>query len=200
MYLLGPVNKNREVSTTNLSLEKRHSQLEKKSRKNVRQGGKRCRLRSIEVRLYISGPPNVVTENNRAKPHLESVRLGAPRVRRTKLASNFNNLQGDSYTVERRLSERLLSGASNIRTSFFVFVSPLHVLNTNTFPNSAMLNSEAKNDGKTQEDCGLQMLNDDEIVISVQEESDSVEDETDEERRTATKIAGVHQMLTCFLR
>ncbi|GFX69140.1 hypothetical protein TNCV_3563161 [Trichonephila clavipes] len=31
------------------------------------------------------------------------------------------------------------------------------------------------------EDCGFQMLNDDEIVISVQEESDPVDDETDED-------------------
>ncbi|GFY25228.1 uncharacterized protein TNCV_2483491 [Trichonephila clavipes] len=31
------------------------------------------------------------------------------------------------------------------------------------------------------EDCGFQMLNDDEIVTSVQEESDPVEDETNED-------------------
>ncbi|GFV25117.1 hypothetical protein TNCV_591831 [Trichonephila clavipes] len=31
------------------------------------------------------------------------------------------------------------------------------------------------------EDCGFQMLNDDEIVTSVQEESDPAEDETDED-------------------
>ncbi|PRD36104.1 UNVERIFIED_CONTAM: hypothetical protein NCL1_09653 [Trichonephila clavipes] len=31
------------------------------------------------------------------------------------------------------------------------------------------------------EDCGFQMLNDDEIVTSVQEESDLVDDETDED-------------------
>ncbi|GFW40539.1 uncharacterized protein TNCV_4823781 [Trichonephila clavipes] len=31
------------------------------------------------------------------------------------------------------------------------------------------------------EDCGFQMLNDDEIVTSVQEESDPVDDETDED-------------------
>ncbi|GFT13972.1 uncharacterized protein TNCV_2616021 [Trichonephila clavipes] len=31
------------------------------------------------------------------------------------------------------------------------------------------------------EDCGFQMLNDDEIVTSVQEEPDSIDDETDED-------------------
>ncbi|GFW44570.1 hypothetical protein TNCV_4481161 [Trichonephila clavipes] len=31
------------------------------------------------------------------------------------------------------------------------------------------------------EDCGFQMLNDDEILISVQEESDTIDDETDED-------------------
>ncbi|GFV81602.1 hypothetical protein TNCV_1702591 [Trichonephila clavipes] len=31
------------------------------------------------------------------------------------------------------------------------------------------------------EDCGFQMLNDDEIVISVKEESNPVDDETDED-------------------
>ncbi|GFU36614.1 uncharacterized protein TNCV_802721 [Trichonephila clavipes] len=31
------------------------------------------------------------------------------------------------------------------------------------------------------EDCGFQMLNDDEIVISAQKESDPVDDETDED-------------------
>ncbi|GFT85525.1 uncharacterized protein TNCV_2891831 [Trichonephila clavipes] len=32
------------------------------------------------------------------------------------------------------------------------------------------------------EDCGFQVLNDDEIVTSVQEESDTVDDETDEDK------------------
>ncbi|GFT17101.1 uncharacterized protein TNCV_4738291 [Trichonephila clavipes] len=51
------------------------------------------------------------------------------------------------------------------------------------------------------EDCEFQMLNDDEIVTFVQEESDPVDDETDEDvDSTTTKVARVHQMLTCFLR
>ncbi|PRD29644.1 UNVERIFIED_CONTAM: hypothetical protein NCL1_28771 [Trichonephila clavipes] len=36
------------------------------------------------------------------------------------------------------------------------------------------------------EDCGFQMLNDDEIVTSVQEESDPVDDETDEDEDNTT--------------
>ncbi|GFU40089.1 uncharacterized protein TNCV_4692891 [Trichonephila clavipes] len=48
------------------------------------------------------------------------------------------------------------------------------------------------------EDCGFQMLNDDEIVTSVQEESDPVDDETDEDDDITTKVARVHQMLTSF--
>ncbi|GFW13506.1 hypothetical protein TNCV_1209721 [Trichonephila clavipes] len=48
--------------------------------------------------------------------------------------------------------------------------------------------------------CRFQMLNDDEIVTSMQE-SDSVDDETDEdEKKTTTKVAKVHQILTRFLR
>ncbi|GFV48801.1 uncharacterized protein TNCV_1723181 [Trichonephila clavipes] len=51
------------------------------------------------------------------------------------------------------------------------------------------------------EDCGFQMLNDDEIVTSVQEESDPVDDKMDEdEDNRTTKVARVHQMLTRFLR
>ncbi|GFU49878.1 hypothetical protein TNCV_4686431 [Trichonephila clavipes] len=51
------------------------------------------------------------------------------------------------------------------------------------------------------EDCEFQMLNGDEIVTSVQEESDPVDDETDEDDdKTTTKVARVHQMLTRFLR
>ncbi|GFV11772.1 hypothetical protein TNCV_977611 [Trichonephila clavipes] len=47
------------------------------------------------------------------------------------------------------------------------------------------------------EDCGFQMLNDDEIVTSVQEESDVAGDETDEDEDNNTmKIARVHEMLT----
>ncbi|GFW62119.1 hypothetical protein TNCV_1685501 [Trichonephila clavipes] len=40
------------------------------------------------------------------------------------------------------------------------------------------------------EDCGFQMLNDDEILTSVQEESDPVDDETDEDEENTTKVAG----------
>ncbi|GFW80936.1 uncharacterized protein TNCV_3780151 [Trichonephila clavipes] len=50
------------------------------------------------------------------------------------------------------------------------------------------------------EDSGFEMLNDDEIVTSVQEESDPLDDETDEEEDNTTKVARVHQMLTRFLR
>ncbi|GFX82699.1 uncharacterized protein TNCV_1193741 [Trichonephila clavipes] len=50
------------------------------------------------------------------------------------------------------------------------------------------------------EDCGFQMLNDDEIVTSVQEESDLVDDERMKTRTTTTtKVARVHQRLTPFL-
>ncbi|GFX36866.1 hypothetical protein TNCV_4000261 [Trichonephila clavipes] len=37
------------------------------------------------------------------------------------------------------------------------------------------------------EDCGFQMLNDDEIVTSVQEESDPVDDETDEDEGSGSR-------------
>ncbi|PRD31510.1 UNVERIFIED_CONTAM: hypothetical protein NCL1_23324 [Trichonephila clavipes] len=50
------------------------------------------------------------------------------------------------------------------------------------------------------DDCGFQMLNYDEIVTSVQEESDPVDDEMDEDEDNTTKVARVHQMLTHFLR
>ncbi|GFU89242.1 hypothetical protein TNCV_2896901 [Trichonephila clavipes] len=51
------------------------------------------------------------------------------------------------------------------------------------------------------EECGFQMLNDDGIVTSVQEESDPVDDETDEdENNFNNESAGIHQMLTRFLR
>ncbi|GFY30846.1 uncharacterized protein TNCV_3120061 [Trichonephila clavipes] len=45
------------------------------------------------------------------------------------------------------------------------------------------------------EDCGFQMLNDDEIVTSVQEESDPVDYRTDEDEDNTTKVARVHQVL-----
>ncbi|GFV88762.1 hypothetical protein TNCV_3355141 [Trichonephila clavipes] len=46
---------------------------------------------------------------------------------------------------------------------------------------------------------GLQMLNDDEIVTSVQAESDPVDNETDEDEDNNNE-AKVHQMLARFLR
>ncbi|PRD31681.1 UNVERIFIED_CONTAM: hypothetical protein NCL1_22887 [Trichonephila clavipes] len=49
------------------------------------------------------------------------------------------------------------------------------------------------------EDCKFQMQNDDEIVTSVQEESDPVGHETDEDEENTTKVARVHQMLTRIL-
>ncbi|PRD23147.1 UNVERIFIED_CONTAM: hypothetical protein NCL1_47200 [Trichonephila clavipes] len=42
------------------------------------------------------------------------------------------------------------------------------------------------------EDYGFQMLNDDEIVTSVQEESNPVDDETVEDEDNTTKVARVH--------
>ncbi|GFX29612.1 hypothetical protein TNCV_4776841 [Trichonephila clavipes] len=42
-------------------------------------------------------------------------------------------------------------------------------------------------------------VNDDEIVTSVPEESDPVDDETGEDEDNTTKVARVHQMLTRFL-
>ncbi|GFV44257.1 uncharacterized protein TNCV_754651 [Trichonephila clavipes] len=47
------------------------------------------------------------------------------------------------------------------------------------------------------EGCGFQMLNDDEIVTSI---PDPFDDETDEYKDNTTRVARVHQMLTCFLR
>ncbi|GFV03716.1 uncharacterized protein TNCV_1876641 [Trichonephila clavipes] len=44
------------------------------------------------------------------------------------------------------------------------------------------------------EDCGFQMLNDDKIVTSVQEESNHVDDETDEDEDNTTNVARVHEM------
>ncbi|GFX18081.1 hypothetical protein TNCV_1577601 [Trichonephila clavipes] len=46
---------------------------------------------------------------------------------------------------------------------------------------STVVPREAKSEGKTQEDCGFQMLHDDEIVTSVQAESGPVDNETDED-------------------
>ncbi|GFV72840.1 uncharacterized protein TNCV_1325511 [Trichonephila clavipes] len=47
----------------------------------------------------------------------------------------------------------------------------------------------------------FKLLNDDEILSSLQEESNHVDDEVDKDQRitTTTKVARVHQMLTCFL-
>ncbi|GFV15864.1 uncharacterized protein TNCV_988471 [Trichonephila clavipes] len=50
------------------------------------------------------------------------------------------------------------------------------------------------------EDCGFPMLNDDEIVTSVQEESDPIADETGEDEDNNNKSSKDHQMLTRFLR
>ncbi|PRD32075.1 UNVERIFIED_CONTAM: hypothetical protein NCL1_21576 [Trichonephila clavipes] len=44
------------------------------------------------------------------------------------------------------------------------------------------------------EDCGFQMLNDDKIVTSVQEKSNHVDDETDEDEDNTTNVARVHEM------
>ncbi|PRD34021.1 UNVERIFIED_CONTAM: hypothetical protein NCL1_15866 [Trichonephila clavipes] len=146
--------------------------------------------------------------------------------------------------VERRLSERLLSGASNIWTSFFlsttctvyeyvfeqcnaqqlfrvrpkvteklkvrdiwgISVGVYHREQITDFVQSIPEFQECdEEDVETwiacdAEDCKFQMLNDDEIVTSVQEESDPVDDETDEdEDNHNTKVARVHQMLTRFL-
>ncbi|GFW82894.1 nephrin [Trichonephila clavipes] len=50
------------------------------------------------------------------------------------------------------------------------------------------------------EDCGFQMLNDDEIVTSVQENPTLLAMKRMKKRTTTTKVARVHQMLTRFLR
>ncbi|GFX94289.1 uncharacterized protein TNCV_4293341 [Trichonephila clavipes] len=50
------------------------------------------------------------------------------------------------------------------------------------------------------EDCGFQMLNDDEFATFVQEESNAVNAETEGDEDNTTKVARVHQMLTHFLR
>ncbi|GFW15577.1 uncharacterized protein TNCV_4657171 [Trichonephila clavipes] len=114
--------------------------------------------------------------------------------------------ENDDSTVERRLSERLLFGASNIRTGFFLstpctvyeYVSEQyyadlggekdfnddHREEITYFIQSIPEFQECNEDAETwmtcdAEDCGFQMLNDDEIVTSVQEESDTIDDETD---------------------
>ncbi|PRD18459.1 UNVERIFIED_CONTAM: hypothetical protein NCL1_60479 [Trichonephila clavipes] len=48
-------------------------------------------------------------------------------------------------------------------------------------------------------DCGFQMLNDDEIVTSIQEDSDSVDMKRMKTRTTTTKVVRGYQMLTLFL-
>ncbi|GFW18724.1 uncharacterized protein TNCV_1369781 [Trichonephila clavipes] len=50
------------------------------------------------------------------------------------------------------------------------------------------------------EDCGFQTLNDDEIVTSVQEESDPADDETNEDEDNNNESSRVHQKLTRLLR
>ncbi|PRD27868.1 UNVERIFIED_CONTAM: hypothetical protein NCL1_34124 [Trichonephila clavipes] len=67
--------------------------------------------------------------------------------------------------MERHLSERLLSGASNIRIRF------------QEYDEKDVETWMARN----AEDCRFQMLNGVEIVTSVREESDPVDDETDED-------------------
>ncbi|GFT50659.1 hypothetical protein TNCV_4629111 [Trichonephila clavipes] len=50
-------------------------------------------------------------------------------------------------------------------------------------------------------ECGFQMLNDDKIVTSVQEEYSPVNDEMDDkERTTTTKVANGSSILTRFRR
>ncbi|GFX58214.1 hypothetical protein TNCV_4049721 [Trichonephila clavipes] len=112
------------------------------------------------------------------------------------------------YTVERRLSERLLSGGSNIRISFFLLTTCTAYENAwnklwpdlkgekdfnydprqeNTdFVKSIPEFQKCNEDVETwmacdEEDYGFQMLNDDEIVTSMPEESTPVDDETDED-------------------
>ncbi|GFT06281.1 hypothetical protein TNCV_2990521 [Trichonephila clavipes] len=54
--------------------------------------------------------------------------------------------------------------------------------------------------GHAMQKTGFPMLNDDDIVTSVQEESISVDNETDEDEDNITKVARVHQkILTRFL-
>ncbi|GFS76150.1 uncharacterized protein TNCV_4667241 [Trichonephila clavipes] len=113
--------------------------------------------------------------------------------------------------LERRLSERLLTGASNIRTNIYLSTTCivyeyvfeqcnaqqlLHVRRQDFNDDHSEENTdfvqliprfqECDEDIETwmacdAEDCGYQMLNDDEIVTSVQEESDPVDDETNED-------------------
>ncbi|GFT26913.1 uncharacterized protein TNCV_4674801 [Trichonephila clavipes] len=135
-------------------------------------------------------------------------------------SSRFHNCTQDY--VERRLSERLLSGASNIHTKFFPHTCTVYEYvfeqcvfkrkNLKNAWNKLWLDLEGKKDfndnhrdeeitnfvqsitgfqewdGDVEtwmacnaEDYEFQMLNDDEIVISVQGESDPVDDETDED-------------------
>ncbi|GFY00549.1 uncharacterized protein TNCV_2139461 [Trichonephila clavipes] len=116
-------------------------------------------------------------------------------------------------TVDRRLSERLLYGASNIRNSFF-FVNYMYCksvfeqfgdslkrqIHKNAW-NKLRPDLEAEKDFNNYhrkeitdfvqsiprfqecnaEDSGFQMLNDDEIVTSAQEESNPVDDKMDED-------------------
>ncbi|PRD18963.1 UNVERIFIED_CONTAM: hypothetical protein NCL1_58899 [Trichonephila clavipes] len=72
----------------------------------------------------------------------------------------MSGLHSEIY-VESRLSARLLSEASNIRTKTWMAC--------------------------VAEDCGFQILKDDEIVTSVHEESDPVDDETDEDKDNNNK-------------
>ncbi|GFU92594.1 hypothetical protein TNCV_4795221 [Trichonephila clavipes] len=51
------------------------------------------------------------------------------------------------------------------------------------------------------EDCRFQMLNDDEIVISIQEESDPANNETSENEDNTTKVTGMlcWKLFNCFV-
>ncbi|PRD26580.1 UNVERIFIED_CONTAM: hypothetical protein NCL1_37741 [Trichonephila clavipes] len=82
----------------------------------------------------------------------------------------------------------------------------------NMFSSSAMLTIVSREESDEEdvetwmacdaEDFGFQMLNDDEMGTSVQEESDPVDDEMDEDEdnTTTTKVARIRQIPTCFLR
>ncbi|PRD27198.1 UNVERIFIED_CONTAM: hypothetical protein NCL1_36063 [Trichonephila clavipes] len=78
--------------------------------------------------------------------------------------------------ADRRLVECLLSGVSNLRTSFFPTTCTAYeyVLEQCKAQQLFRMACDA-------EDCGFKMLNDGELVTSVQEESDPVDDEMNED-------------------
>ncbi|GFU87228.1 uncharacterized protein TNCV_738051 [Trichonephila clavipes] len=81
------------------------------------------------------------------------------------------------FTVERRLSERLLSGAFFVNLEGEKDFSDDHREEITEFVQSIPGFQECDEDA---EDCGFQMLNHDEIATSVQEISHLVDDETHE--------------------